>query len=231
MNKEQLKNNAEQSKRDAEHRTNTGVTLIELVMAMATASMVMVAAALLVHSGYRSWNRTFRNAYGDVRLDAIDTMATLGAIGRKSNKANYCVYDVVDGTFSPVLPSVEPEEIVTGNAVELRYWDTELNDDLLDPATTATAYALFYPENGQLKLDFGPYPPGAIDSSGHRRTTDVTTRTMAKNVANIEFSHTTRNMAGDGKGCVRMKLTTTDPADGSSKTFMAATLMRNVWPQ
>jgi hypothetical protein len=200
-------------------------------MAMLTAAMVMATAAMLVQSGYRSWNRSYKNANGDIRLDALDTMVALGSIGRKSNKVNYRIYDVAGETYSRVLPSVAPEEVVIGDAVEFRYWDDELDADLMNPNTTATAYALFYLDDGQLKIDFGDYPPGGIDEAGHRRTVDVTTVIMASNVTLLEFSHTTRNMAGDGKGCVRMKLTLTDPDDGASKTFIAATLMRNVWPQ
>jgi hypothetical protein len=55
---------------------------------------------------------------------------------------------------------------------------------------------------------------------------------MAENVINLEFSHTTRNLAGDGKGCVRMNLMLADSnAMGAPVTTVtAATLLRNVWP-
>jgi len=212
--------------------TRKGLTLIESVVAMAAACIVMLTAALLVSSGYRGWNQTFNNANRESRLGALDSMIALGAIGRKSNKMDYFVYRVDGSHFERVVPLDNPEEIVVGQAVEFRYWDTELDADLVDPAITATAYALFYLDGGNLKVDYGPYPPGGVNASGNRITgASIKTITMAENVTSVEFSHTTRDSAGDGKGCVRMKLVITDPTDNSVKTTLAATLMRNVWPQ
>jgi len=82
-----------------------------------------------------------------------------------------------------------------------------------------------------LMLDIGPYPPGAIDAFGNRLTGgSVTTVTLAQNVSDLEFTHTTRSLNGDGKGCVRISMTISDPFDNSQTTVTAATLMRNVWP-
>jgi hypothetical protein len=218
---------------NAKHRTSSGLTLIEAVVAMAAACIVMLTAALLVSSGYRGWNQTFENANRESRLGALDSMIALGSIGRKSNKMNYCLYRVDGAAYTKAVPLVDPEEVVKGQAIEFRYWgDTELDADLMNPATTATAYALFYLDGDKLKVDYCPsYPPGGINSSGHRVTgAGVTTVTLAKNVTSVEFSHTTKDMDGDGKGCVRMKLVTKDPKDDSVKTTLAATLMRNVWP-
>jgi hypothetical protein len=205
-----------------------------MIVAIGIASIVMLAAAMLVSSGYRGWNQSFNNANCEARLGAMDAMIALGAIGRKSNKIDYCVYEVAGTTLEKVGvdPPSSPDEILTGQAVEFRYWDTDLDSSLMNPATTATAYALFYLDGNQrLKVDFGPYPPGAIDVSGHRITgADVYTTTLAKNVFSVDFSHTAKNMTGDGRGCVRMKLVIIDPTDDSPKTTIAATLMRNTWP-
>ncbi len=210
----------------------TGLTLIEMIAAIGIASIVMLSAALLVQSGYKGFNQTYNNANCESRLGALDTMTALGAIGRKSNRLNYRVYEVTGNSFEQVLPSADPEEILTGQAVEFRYWSSpELDSDLMDPATTATAYALFYLDNGKLKIDYGPYPPGGINSSGYRITgDDVITTILAENVTSVEFSHTAKNMTGDGRGCVRMKLVIADPEDDTPKTTIAATLMRNSWP-
>jgi hypothetical protein len=226
---------AKEQMRAQEHKSiraqgRSGLTLIELVVALTIAFVVMLTTALLVHSGYRSWTETYNTANCEGRLGALTTMSALGAFGRKSNKMDYCIYEVTGDNFEKVMPLVDPEEILTGQAVEFHYWDTGLDSDLMNPATTGTAYALFYLDGDELKVDFGPYPPGAINAS-HHRITPTTTITLSRNVTNVEFSHTTRNMNGDGKGSVRMKLTITDPADGSSKTILAATFMRNVWPQ
>ena len=209
-----------------------GISLVETITAMAAAFIVMLASALLVHSGYKGWQRTFDNANSESRIGALDAMIALGSVGRKSNKMDYNVYKVDGSYFEKALPLVNPEEVVTGQAVEFRYWDTDLDSDLMEPDVTGTVYALFYLAGDELRVDYGPYPPGGIDGSGNRIVGDeVITIKLAENVTSAEFSHTTRNMAGEGKGCVRMKLVVTDPKDGSSKTTIAATLMRNVWPQ
>jgi hypothetical protein len=59
--------------------------------------------------------------------------------------------------------------VVSGDAVEFRYWDVDLDasdsHDLMDVTKTATAYALFYLDGDRLKVDSDPYPPGAGSSS------------------------------------------------------------------
>ena len=209
-----------------------GFSLVELIMAIAVATIVMMAVALLVYSGQKSWIRAFNATNSESRLGSLDSMIALGAVGRKSNKVDYRLYKLVAGQYQRALPISNPEEPIIGQAIEFRYWDTALDADLMDPTITATAYAIFYLENGALKMTYGPYPPSGIDAAGNIRSgADIATVTLAENVSSVQFGHTTRNMAGDGKGCVRMKLIITDPADGSSKTTLAATLMRNVWPQ
>ncbi len=209
-----------------------GFTLIELIVAMNASLIVMTTTALLVHSGHRGWVKTFNSTNCESRLGALDTMVALGAVGRKSNKTDYRLYRITGDHYDRVLPLADPEEILIGQAIEFRYWDTDLDADLMDPAVTATAYALFYLDGSNLRADYGHYPPGGISVSGQRITgAGAMTVTLARNVSSVEFSHTAKNMLGDGRGCVRMKLVITDPADGAPKTTLSATLMRNVWPQ
>jgi len=211
-------------------KSRSGFTLIEVIITMVMTAMIVVTAGMLIQSGYRSWNRSFRNANCESRLGGIDATTALGAIGRKSNRVEYYVYNVSDSTFTQALPVTDPEEVVLGDAVELRYWNDSLQMDYMDPNKTATSYALFYLDGDQLKVDYGDYPPGAINTEGHRNTADSTV-TLASDVTYLRFSHTTRNLAGDGKGCVRMKLTIRDPDTGDFRTYIAASMLRNVWPQ
>ena len=192
----------------------------------------MMTVAMLLYSGQRSWTQIYARSNSESQVGSMNAMVALGAFGRKSNKMNYCLYQLVGNRYVRVVPAAQPEEVVIGDAVEFRYWDVPLSGEIVNTQTTATAYAFFYLNNGNLKIDYGPYPPGAIDAAGYRISGDtVTTVTLVRNITDVEFSHTTRNMAGDGKGCVRMKLTVTDSATGQSKTILAATLMRNTWPQ
>ena len=77
-----------------------GFTLIEVIVAMAAGFIVMMTVAMLVQSGYRSWNKTYNTANADSRLDSIATTTSFGTIGRKSNKNDYYVYQVAGSTFT-----------------------------------------------------------------------------------------------------------------------------------
>jgi len=221
-----------------------GFTLIEVIMAMAGGFIVMLTVAMLVQSGHTSWRKSYDAANCDSRLDSMSSITAFGSFGRKSNKKDYYVYSVsgTGTTFTRLTPVHNPDEILTGQAVEFRYWGTDLEADMLTPTSTADSYALFYldyaqPGNIKLKLDIsdahhGGAGPPAINGAGHRITgAGLNTVTLASHVTSVEFSHTTIDMAGDGKGCVRMKLIINDPADNQTKTFLAATYIRNVWPQ
>jgi hypothetical protein len=207
--------------------------MIEMIVAIAMSTIVMLSVALLVQSGYRSWLKTFNNSNCDSRIDSLDTIITLGSTGRKANKTDYSLYAVAGGTFTKPLPVASPDEILTGQAIEFHYWDPpDLDASLLDPDNHGNTYSLFYLDGTNLKVDKGTYPPGGINGSGHRVAGgDVRTVTLARNVTSVTFTHTARNMTGDGKGCIRMRLVITDPDSGETKTTLAATMMRNVWPE
>jgi hypothetical protein len=197
-----------------------------------TASLIvaLIVGSLLV-AGQRSWARAFNYANSKPQLDALSSTITFGSIGRKSNRNNYALYNFSDGQFEQVPLPDNPEQVVTGQAVEFRYWDGDLTAEIMDTSITATAYALFYLEDDKLMLDLGKYPPGGVNDGGRRNEgASVTTMTLVENVVNLEFSHTTRDLNGDGKGCVRMNLTILDPNSTTPTTVTAATLMRNVWP-
>ena len=202
-----------------------------MVLAMMASVIIMLAVAILATRGQKSWADTYERNNSDFQVETIAATTALGAFGRRANKTDYRLYARVDDNFYRAVPDSEPDEVVIGNALELRYWDTELSDEIMTITKTATAYVLFYLDDGDFKTDYGPYPPGAIDAAGNRITgDDVTTLTLIRNVTNVEFSHTAQNMAGDGKGCIRMKLTAQDTSSGESKVILAATLMRNIWP-
>ena len=213
-----------------------GFTVIELMVAIALGCIVMLPVAMLIQSGYQSWNQTYATANCDSRLDSIATTTSFGTIGRKSNKNDYYVYQVAGSTFTRVTPVANPEEILTGQAVEFRYWSTDLTAAMLTSTSVADCYALFYLDNGQFKLDLGTStggPTGGAINAFKQRVTGsgVNTTTLAKHVTSVAFSHTKKTPAGGGLGCVRMNLTINDPNDKGPKTVIAATYIRNVWPQ
>jgi len=225
--------------RDTRHRFRSGVTLIELVVTtVITSTLVLVVGVLLV-GGNRAWQQIYNSTHKKIKQDAQAVTITFGSTGRKSNRLGYIIYDVTGGIFTPAEPETSnPEEVISGDAVEFRYWDVEFDKTdshkLMDVTKTATAYALFYVDGDQLKVDRGLYPPGAVpDGGGSRNTSDITTTILADNVSTDgdigAFSHTTLN--GVGQGCVRINIVLTDPEDGESIKVMTATLMRNIWPR
>ena len=220
-------------------KTRSGLSIIELVITMAISTMLISVVGILLVSGQRAWNRTYNSAHKQIKEDAQDVMITFSSIGRKSNRIDYTIYDISGSTFTAaVAQTANPEEVVSGDAVEFRYWDVELDasdsHQLMDVTKTATAYALFYLDDDKLKIDYGPYPPGAVpEGGGSKNSSDITTTTLAENVTtdpNIGvFSHTTLN--GVGRGCVRINAILTDPEDDESIRVMTATMMRNIWPR
>jgi len=95
---------------------------------------------------------------------------------------------------------------------------------------------LFYIDGDELKVDYGPYPPGGVpDDGGARNTTGVTTEVLAENVSIDEdcevgaFSHTVVN--GVGQGSVRININLTDPETDETVKIVTSTLMRNMWPR
>lgn len=220
----------------------SGLTMIELLVAMTMNIIVISAVGVLLVGGNRAWLNTYKSANKKIKDDALATTTAFGSIGRKANRLTYTIYKIDGETFKPALPiTSDPEEVVSGDAVEFRYWDVGFDkgdtQSLLDVTKTATAYALFYLDGDKLKVDYGPYPPGAVpDGGGSRNTFGVTTKLLlAENVSTNKdsnvgaFSHTTLN--GIGQGSVRINIVLTDPEDNESINVMTATLMRNIWPR
>jgi hypothetical protein len=219
----------------------SGVTLVEISLAMVLNSMIVLAVGVLLIGGNRGWHSIYDSANKKTKLDAMVTTLTFGSVGRKANRLSYKIYKSSGTAFLPALPQTsDPQEVVSGDAVEFRYWDVALDEtdsyNLMDTSKKATAYALFYIDKDKLKVDYGPYPPGGVpDNGGPRNTAGVTTDVLAENVSIDEdsevsaFSHTVVN--GVGQGCVRINLNLTDPETNETVKVVTSTLMRNMWPR
>ena len=216
-----------------------GFSLIELMIAMSISSILILVVGVLIVGGINAWRQTYDKAHRQTEEDATAVTMAFGRIGRMSNRSNYVIYNVAGATFTPaVSPTPSQETTVSGDAVEFRYWDVDLDAGdpygLMDVTKKATAYALFYLDSGQLKVDYGPYPPGGVPTGGGiRNTSGVNTIVLARNVSTGPslgaFSHTMLN--GIGKGCVRINVILTDPDSGEQIRVATSVLMRNIWPQ
>jgi hypothetical protein len=223
------------------HNTyRSGFTMIEMIIAMTLNSIIVLSIGVLLIGGNRGWQNIYSSANCKAKQDAQATTLAFGSIGRKSNRLNYRIYNLNGSNLIPAAPKTSnPQEVVSGNAVEFRYWDVPLDEtdsqNLMDNSKLATAYALFYLDGGKLKVDYGSYLPGAApEGGGAKNNSGITTQILAENVtAGVTgvgpFSHTMIN--GIGTGCVRINLTITDADSGKSYKVMTSTLMRNIWPR
>jgi prepilin-type N-terminal cleavage/methylation domain-containing protein len=217
----------------------SGVTLMELSMSMLIASILMLIVGFLIVSSARGWQQNYNLAHKPIQEQATAVTLTFSTIGRMSNKADYVIYNTTGSNFIPAVSTTPGQEtIVSGNAVEFRYWDVRLDttdsQNLMDVSKTATAYALFYLQSGKLKVDYGPYPPGGVPTGGgNRNTANIRTITLAENASAGPgcgaFSHTM--ISGAGKGSVRINIVLTDPNDNKQIRISNSVLLRNKWPQ
>lgn len=243
--------------RSGNRKFGCGVTLVELIITMVIGVTLILAIGVLLVGGQLAWRNTYASAHKKIKEDAQAITITFGSMGRRSNRnhtptdlahSGYVLYKVNSGNFTPAVPTTINETTVFGDAVEFRYWNVPLNETdsnkLLDVKKIATAYALFYIDDNKLKVDHGPYPPGAVPAgSGAKNTVGVTTIVLAENVSlaagsSGAFSHTTTNsgvvngvVIGKGQGSVRINIVLTDPDDGETIKVMTSTMLRNIWPR
>jgi len=228
--------------RNRKYKFRSGLTLVELAIAMTINLLIVLAAGALLVGGNRAWQNTYNSTNKKLKQDALATIVAFGSVGRKANRLNYTIYKHEDGCYIPALPiTTDPEEVVSGDAVEFRYWDVGLDEtdshDLMDVTKTATAYAFFYLDGDKLKVDYGPYPPGAVpDGGGSKNAAGVNTNVLLAEHVSVDkdsalgaFSHTT--IGGYGQGSVRINIVLTDPEDNETIRVTTATLMRNIWPR
>jgi len=217
----------------------SGFTLIELVVAGVVAAILVLVVGVLIVSATKGWQQTYNETHKQIAEEAVDVRTAFGSIGRKSNRVYYVIYTRSGSVFTPAVSATPAQDtVVSGDAVEFRYWDVPLDsgdtENLMDVTKTATAYALFYVDSDKLKVDYGSYPPGAVPSGGgSRNTSNVKTVILAENVSIVAgcgaFSHTSLN--GVGYGSVRLNIILTDPNDGQEIRVSTSVLMRNRWPQ
>lgn len=220
-----------------------GICLSEVIITMAISLIIALAVGTLVVGGNRAWQNSYDSVNGQMETDSMAITTVFGGIGRKANRLSYRLFNMHNGRLTVVEPKFAgSEEVVSGNAVEFKYWDVELDETdshgVMDASKPATAYALFYVDGDELRVDYGPYPPGAIpdtSKSARRNTSGVTTTVLAENVSRVSdsdgdvFSHTTIN--GVGQGCVRINLVLKDPDTERETRVTTATLLRNMWPK
>jgi hypothetical protein len=215
-----------------------GFSLIELLVTISISLVAILVLGVLFVSGIDSWKETYNKAHGQIEEDSRAITIAFGSMGRMANRSNYVIYRKTGSTYTPrvsATPSVDT--VVSGDSVEFRYWDVPLDTHdthhLIDVMKTATAYAFFYLDGTELKIDYGSCPPGAVPAGGGTKNPPNSTIILARNVSadpNIGiFSDTMLNNIR--KGSVRINAILTDPNDGDTIRVMTSTFMRNTWPR
>ena len=152
-----------------QNKTNRrAVTLVEVVLSLTASSIVVLAAGSLLIDNQKGWEQMYNRIYSDVVTDSY----------------------VVRHTFGTVVRKASVRKCLIGNQneyAEVYYYQDPINSNKLD------AYARFYVNNGQLKLD-----TGSLDQSTWE-TSNLNTVTLANDVASVVFSESAR--------CVKMDLT------------------------
>ena len=218
-------------------KNREGLSLIELVIAMAMASILVLVAGILLLGSNRAYLQTYASIHDPMQQDSRALTAAFGAICRKSNRTNYTVYKMFGNSYIEAVPD-SGSSIATGQAVEFRYWDKpfyELSQDMdrMDVADTGTNYALFYLSGEKLYVDYGTIVDdvGGIDG-GFRKTSNIETQCLVQQVDTSEnsdiFIH--EIVGGAGNGCISLNLTLINDEAKTMDIKMAA-LVRVVWPK
>ena len=215
-------------------RKNSGFTLVELVLAMALSLIIILGVSSVLVSGITSFDKLWNYINRDAAVDSDVFTITFGAIGRKSNSTQYKLYTVNNDVYTEALPDALPaEQIVRGDAVEFIYWDVPLDATdsygLMDITKYGTASALFYVEDGDLKVDYNRYPSSAIPIGGGTRKDPDSTEVVVRNIDWAEFSHSTINEKG--QGCIRATLHIIDEYGNDTAILKSAVYPRNKWPR
>ena len=142
-----------------------GFTLVELMVAMAAASvLVLGSGTVLVHS-YRSWNNTYDKVYGDVATDGYVAKRAFAAAIRKSSI----------GAKEPVIGD-------SGQSLEVYYYSNTVS-------SKPDRYTRFYLQQSTLLADYGK-----LDSFTDLPLTSSRTVTLANNVNSVNFTVTGTNV-------------------------------------
>jgi len=144
---------------------NQGVTIIELLTAMLLATIIMLGAGYVLFDCYRSWDRIYNRAYGDMASDFYTTKSAFDAEVRKSS-----------------ISVREPVISTDNDQIELYY-----KNDWTD--STLNRYTRFYLDGDTLVAAYGSINSmtSAVQSAGQ-------TITLCNNVTNVQFSRVGPNI-------------------------------------
>lgn len=141
------------------HR-NKGLTLTEVVVAMAIVGIITLGIGVLLANSQKNWGRLFGRVYGNTATDSFAIQQAFDTVCRKASLRK-CV-------LSPF-----------GDSLELYYWDSG------STASTPDNYARFYQDNDAARVEYGRLQPGTWQPDMSQPTTTVT---LASSVDSLNFT-------------------------------------------
>lgn len=217
-------------------KKHKGLSLVELILSMAMASILVVATYILLIGSNKSFNQVYASVHDSTQQDSRALTSVFGAITRKANRTNYVVYKNINGQYVESVPQ-QGESFAYGQAVELRYWDRPFYElvqgmNEIDTSDTGSHYAFFYLDGDKIYVDYGTVTNGiGAINGGIRQTNNIRTQLLVEKVDTNNtdiFSHEV--VGGKGTGCVTLDLTVLNQG-GDSIDVKMASLVRVVWPQ
>ncbi len=144
-----------------------GFTLVELMVAISISFIVVLGIGVMMIDTHRGWRLMYDRVHGAVPTDVKSAIAAFDSIVRKSSASSGAI-----GTG--------------GSSATLYYYQNSTSYSVEEP----DAYAKFYFDNTDLKVDYG-----LIDSSGNLLSADSTV-VLASNVdtQNSGFAVTGRSV-------------------------------------
>ena len=194
-----------------------GIALIELLISMAVSVIPVSLVGVLLVSGQYNWRQTYEAANNLVEIRSESAATIFGRIGRKSDRNNCELYA---GSTVLTGDSGKEMELLVGDVVEFRYWEKAVSRRG-QSSSEVNRYARFYLEDGELKVDYGPYP--------HRNSRKVSrTVVVAESVDSVQFGRMKVNNVEQGSVSMELKLELTPEDDEKDeKVVKAVTLLRN----
>lgn len=206
--------------------SRSAFTILEIVIALAVSMILVLVVCALTASGNRAWLNAYAFGSSGQVDQARNSLTSFTSIGQKASIDHTFLYHRNSSLYVQVDPSAQTGT-VTAQAVEFRYWDKqEQNFNQSAP----NRYAFFYVQDGDLMVDYGRYPPGAVLNDSTRNRDDIITMLLAEEVevppgTKGPFIQTAES--GALTGAIRLNLRMENPPWGQAPHITAATRPQN----
>lgn len=139
---------------------NHGFTLIEVLVVIATVSIVTLGAGVLLANGQKNWGQLYDRVYSDQTIDSFTAQRAFDTVCRKASLQKYVLN-------------------AAGDSLELYYWESA------STASTPEKYARFYLNGQDMYVEYGTTETGTWQPDEEASTT---TMKLARDVESLKFT-------------------------------------------